>query len=59
VYLPETVTNIKSREICIKDFREAMERVRPTITPEIERNYEEFGRQYGKRLAEEVSSIYR
>jgi len=36
-----------------------MKKVKPTITPEIERNYEAFGKQYGKRLVDGVSSMYR
>jgi len=38
----------KGKEISIRDLREAMKKVKPTITPEIERNCEAFGKQYGK-----------
>jgi transitional endoplasmic reticulum ATPase len=50
--------DIKGKEVGIKHFREAMRKVKPTITPEIEKSYEAFGERYGKRLAEEVTRMH-
>jgi len=39
-------------------FRKAMEKVKPSITEDIEKSYEAFGERYGKRLAEEVTKMH-
>lgn len=50
--------DIKSKEVQMKHFRDAMQKVRPTITKEIADSYKTFGQRYGKRLAEEVTRMH-
>ena len=50
--------DIKAKEVRMEHFREAMKKVRPTITPDIVKSYEAFGERYGKRLAEEVTRMH-
>ncbi len=50
--------DIKGKEVSMKHFRDAMKKIKPTITPEIEKSYETFGERYGKRLAEEVTRMH-
>ena len=50
--------DIKGKEVHMKYFREAMEKVMPSITDDIEKSYEAFGKRYGKRLAEEVTKMH-
>ena len=50
--------DIKSKEVQMKHFRDAMEKVKPSITEDIEKSYGAFGERYGKRLAEEVTRMH-
>lgn len=50
--------DMKAKEVRMGHFREAMKKVRPTITPDIAKGYEAFGERYGKRLAEEVTLMH-
>jgi transitional endoplasmic reticulum ATPase len=50
--------DIKSKEVQMKHFRDAMKRVKPSITTDIEKSYKAFSERHGKRLAEEVTSMH-
>jgi len=51
--------DIKAKEVHMKQFREAMEKVRPSVTEDIEKSYDGFSkRRYGKGLAEEVTKMH-
>jgi len=44
--------------IRMEHFRKAMERVKPSVTDDIEKSYEAFGERYPKRLAEEATRMH-
>lgn len=50
--------DIKAKEVRMGHFREAIEKVRPSVTPEIEKGYEVFGERSRKRLAEEATGMH-
>jgi len=50
--------DIKAKEVRMKHFREAMEKIRPTVTPEIAKGYEVFGEKVRKQLGEEVGRMH-
>jgi SpoVK/Ycf46/Vps4 family AAA+-type ATPase len=47
--------DLKAKAVTVEHFREAMEKVCPSITPEIARAYESFGRRATKKLGEGVT----
>ncbi len=50
--------DIKGKEVKMADFRAVMEKIRPSVTEEIEKNYEAFSGRYGKRIGKEVSKMH-
>ncbi|MBW2981049.1 CDC48 family AAA ATPase [Candidatus Woesearchaeota archaeon] len=54
--------DIKVKEVTSKDFDDALKKVRPSITKEIEKAYEEIGRQFSsakaKQMKEEAPSYF-
>jgi len=50
--------DIKGKEIRMEHFRRAMEKVKPSVTEDIEKSYEAFGERYPKRLAEEATRMH-
>jgi len=50
--------DIKSKEIRMEHFRKAAEKVKPSVTEDIEKSYEAFGERYPKRLAEEATRMH-
>jgi transitional endoplasmic reticulum ATPase len=50
--------DIKGKEVHMKQFQEAMEKVPPSVTEEIEKGYEAFGKRSGKRIAEEATKMH-
>ncbi|MBS1267024.1 MAG: VCP-like ATPase [Candidatus Woesearchaeota archaeon] len=54
--------DIKTKKVLEKHFKAAMEKVRPSITKEIQKAYEKFGKVYrsaaGKEMKEEKPSYY-
>ena len=42
--------DINAKEVTMQDFREALSRIGPSITPEMEKFYESFGATYRKQL---------
>ena len=46
--------NIRARKVSIEHFKEARKDVHPTITPEIEKWYEEFGQKLKRRRIEKT-----
>jgi len=50
--------DIKGKEVSMKDFREAMEIVRPSISPELVKTYESFVNRIPKRVAEEATTMH-
>ena len=50
--------DIKGKEVHMKQFQEAMEKVPPSVTEEIEKGYEAFVKRSGKRIAEEATRMH-
>ncbi|MCJ7720338.1 MAG: CDC48 family AAA ATPase [Candidatus Hadarchaeum sp.] len=50
--------DIKGKEVKMADFREVMNRVRPSVTKEIEKNYETFSGRSSKRIGEDVTKMH-
>jgi SpoVK/Ycf46/Vps4 family AAA+-type ATPase len=50
--------DINGKEVAMRDFREAMETVRPSITPEMIKTYESFANRISKRAAEEATTMH-
>ena len=50
--------DIKGKEVRMQHFRDAMEKVGPSLTPEILKGYEAFGERSKKRLGEEVTRMH-
>jgi len=50
--------DIKGKEVKMADFRAVMEKIRPSVTKDIEKNYETFSGRYGKRIGEEVTKMH-
>ena len=50
--------DIKGKEVRMEHFREAMAKLKPTVTPEIARGYEAFGERVRKQLGEEVGRMH-
>ncbi len=50
--------DIKGKEVQMEHFRKAMEKVKPSVTEDIEKSYEAFGERYPKRLAEEATRMH-
>jgi transitional endoplasmic reticulum ATPase len=42
--------NINTKEVSMEDFREALARIGPSITPEMEKFYESFGATYRRQI---------
>jgi transitional endoplasmic reticulum ATPase len=51
-------TDIKGKDVHMKQFQEAMESVMPSITEEIEKGYATFVKRSGKRIAEEATKMH-
>jgi len=50
--------DIKGKEVKMADFREVMNRIRPSVTKEIEKNYEAFSGRSSKRIGGEVTKMH-
>ena len=50
--------DIKGKEVKMADFRKVMNRIRPSVTKEIEKNYEAFSGRSTKRIGEEVTKMH-
>jgi transitional endoplasmic reticulum ATPase len=54
--------DIKSKEVSSKDFDDAVKKVRPSLTKEIEKTYEELGKQFtaakAKQMKDEMPSYF-
>ena len=50
--------DIKGKEVKMADFREVMKKIRPSVTKEIEKNYESFSGRSVKRIGEEVTKMH-
>jgi SpoVK/Ycf46/Vps4 family AAA+-type ATPase len=54
--------DIKSKEVSSKNFEEALDKVPPSATPEVEKTYEELGKQFssakGKQMKEEMPNYF-
>jgi len=50
--------DIKGKEVKMADFREVMKKIRPSVTKEIEKNYETFSGRSSKRIGEEVTKMH-
>ncbi len=50
--------DIKGKEVKMADFREVMKRIRPSVTKEIEKNYEAFSGRSIKRIGEDVTKMH-
>ncbi len=50
--------DIKGKEVRMEHFREAMERVKPSISPEMLKAYETFTERKSKRMAEEATGMH-
>ena len=53
---------MKAKEINMKAFEEALDKVRPSITKEVESAYEELGNKFtaarGKQMKDEMPSYF-
>ncbi|MDI6642799.1 MAG: CDC48 family AAA ATPase [Candidatus Hodarchaeaceae archaeon] len=50
--------DIKGKEVRMQHFREAMDQVKPSITPDIEKTYETFIERKSKRVTEEATRMH-
>jgi transitional endoplasmic reticulum ATPase len=50
--------DIKGKEVKMADFREAMKKIKPSVTKEIEKTYEAFSGRSSKRIGEEVTRMH-
>ena len=50
--------DIKGKEVKMADLRAMIEKIKPSVTKEIEKNYEAFSGRSGKRLGEEFKMHY-
>jgi len=50
--------DIKGKEVRMEHFREAMERVKPSLNPEMIKAYETFTERKSKRMAEEATGMH-
>jgi len=50
--------DIKGKEVKMADFRAVMEKIRPSVTKEIEKTYEAFSGRSSKRIGEEVTRMH-
>jgi transitional endoplasmic reticulum ATPase len=54
--------DIKSKEVTAKDFEDALKKIRPSVTKEIEETYEKLGQQFtaakAKQMKEEMPSYF-
>jgi transitional endoplasmic reticulum ATPase len=50
--------DIKGKEVKMADFREVMNRIRPSVTKEIEKNYAAFSGRSSKRIGEDVTKMH-
>lgn len=50
--------DIKGKEVRMQHFREAMEGIKPSLTPEMTKAYETFTERKSKRVAEEATGMH-
>ncbi|KUO42916.1 MAG: hypothetical protein APU95_00235 [Hadesarchaea archaeon YNP_N21] len=50
--------DIKGREVRMEDFREAMKKIKPSITPEVQKFYEAFAERTAKGIAKETMEMH-
>ncbi|MBC7219693.1 MAG: CDC48 family AAA ATPase, partial [Hadesarchaea archaeon] len=50
--------DINAKEVSMQDFRQAMENIRPSITPEMIKTYESFANRISKRAVEEATTMH-
>ncbi len=50
--------DIKGKEVLMQHFREAMEGIKPSLTPEMTKAYETFTERKSKRVAEEATGMH-